>query len=82
MAIHNDLLEAYRGVYEEDFERDWENKLPDVGTLSLDGYVTMRIAFRITEHTAKERLDVYLQWNGIIGYTGRIWEISQGEFQS
>jgi hypothetical protein len=80
--IHNDLREAYLGTYEDDFDRDWTNNLPDVGELSRDDYVNMHIDGRIREHTAKERLDVYLTWNGILGWTGRIWDISQGEFES
>lgn len=80
--IHNDLIEAYEGTYEEDFIRDWENKLPDVGELSKEEYFNMRVGERIREHNAKERLDVYLTWNGILGWTHRIWSISQGEFES
>jgi len=64
--IHNDLREAYVGAYEDDFARDWENKLPDVGLLSLDDYVNMRVMKLIREHSAKERLDVYFTWNGIL----------------
>ena len=78
--IHNDLREAYFGTYEDLFEDDWNRKLPDVGELSLDDYINMRVGERVREHTAKERLDVYLTWNGILGWTHRIWSISQGEF--
>jgi hypothetical protein len=34
---------------------------------------------KIRKDTPKQRLDTYLQWNGILGWTNRIWELSQGE---
>lgn len=67
----NDLMEAYLGYYGED-----EN--PSV----TDPSVTDPRAWaeeKIKSHTPKERLEIYLEWNGILGYTSRIWEISQGE---
>ncbi len=82
MAIHNDLVEAYEGIYEDDFKFDFEQGIVGPTGLSKEQYVKVRVRHRIREHTPKERLDVYLQWNGILGYTSRIWAISQGEFES
>lgn len=56
--LSNQLLEAYRGVYD-----------------MLDEHEVLQ---RIFADSAKDRLAVYLQWNGIIGYTETIWMISQG----
>lgn len=65
----NDLMAAYGGTYErEDYPEAW-----------TDEQYRQAIADKIKSHTPKERLAVYLNWNGIIGYTGRIWEIAQGE---
>lgn len=64
MEISNDLREAYKGYYE-----DSHNNPPS------DRWVEETIA----THTPKERLDVYLTWNGIIGWTSRIFEIATGE---
>lgn len=72
--IANDLVEAYKGVYEDQITKDlgdlWEDQMARI--LWCHGM--------IVNHTPKERLETYLQWNGIFGYTGRIWDISQGEY--
>lgn len=36
---------------------------------------------KIQKDTIEERLNVFLEWNGIIGYTGMIYSISQGELR-
>jgi len=72
--ISNDLIEAYKGYYEDDEgRRFWSNGIFQE-TLYLEWVV-----LKIKSHSSKERLNVYLEWNGIIGYTSRIWEITQGE---
>ncbi|HEX9429604.1 MAG TPA: hypothetical protein VF944_04435 [Candidatus Bathyarchaeia archaeon] len=76
MAIHNDLVEAYKGFYEDEIARD-----EPVGG-EFYNLVDEWVEAKIRSHTPKERLEVYLEWNGIIGYTGRIWSIAQGEFES
>lgn len=65
--IANDLIEAYEGYYEDECTPTGE--LPNAEA----------VLNRILSHSPKERLEVYLEWNGILGYTDRIWEISQGE---
>lgn len=55
--IPNDLLEAYKGFYEESYD------VPDP------------IAKLISD-SPLERLDVYCIWNGIFGYSRRLYEIA------
>jgi len=76
--IANDLIEAYKGYYEDELERDHSREWPN-GPVTLETYTFNWVDVKIRSHTSKERLEVYLHWNGIIGYTNRIWEITQGE---
>lgn len=69
MRIGNDLIEAYKGSYERE---DYPETMTDIEYDQV-------IYDKINGHTPKERLAVYLNWNGIIGWTDRIWELSQGE---
>lgn len=66
----NDLIEAFRGYYESEWAL-----LKDQSEENIRFHIEMTIAMK----TCKERLEIYLEWNGIIGYTSRIWEITQGE---
>lgn len=72
--IHNDLIEAYIGLYEDEFIGD--------AALSTRESQVAWASDKIRRDPPKERLAVYLQWNGIIGYTGRIYDIATGEFES
>ena len=67
MAISKDLLEAYKGYYETDLEL----------SLKLNGYKDIEDMIR--SHSPQRRLEVYLEWNGIIGYANRAFEIATGE---
>ena len=68
--IHNDLIKAYEGYYDDSLKKE----------LEYEGYKDVEEMIRA--HSPKKRLEVYLEWNGILGWTGRIWDISQGEFES
>lgn len=68
--ISNDLIEAYKGYYEDEIR---QSSYPTLGDY------LQAIATKIQQHSPKERLEIYLEWNGILGYTSRIWEITQGE---
>lgn len=72
--ISNDLIEAYKGYYEREYEFEWDENIPE-----LDEPYTEWCKNKIQGDSPKERLEVYLEWNGILGYTNRIWEIAQGE---
>lgn len=65
MKIGNDLMEAYKGIYETQRELD------------IDGYKDHEDAIRT--HSPKRRLETYLEWNGMGSWSSRIWELSQGE---
>lgn len=72
MRIGDDLIKAYQGYYENQHSPD--------GRSWFHGEPTREEAIEmIKAQSPKERLEVYLHWNGIIGWTNRIWEISQGE---
>lgn len=89
MQIRNDLLKAYKGYYETEIEREYKPAYADYcqqavkdGLLEVptfDHWVTFGIKRKIEQHTPKERLEVYLEWNGIIGYANRAFEIATGE---
>ena len=74
--ISNDLIEAYKGYYEDEIEHD---RKTHSAPCSPGEYPTYWAKCKIQSHTPKERLEVYLTWNGIIGYTNRIYEIATGE---
>lgn len=85
--ISNDLIEAYIGFYEDNYEVqneykqfvNVEGKGGELAAQDFDSWLAEWIARKIKSHSPKERLEVYLTWNGIIGYTNRIWSITQGE---
>lgn len=79
--IHNDLFAAYAGYYEDDIAREIPRG-PGPLTPADDLAQIKWVEAKIRSHTPKKRLEVYLHWNGIIGWTGRIWDITQGEFES
>lgn len=72
--ICNDLIEAYKGFYEDELIS--KERIP---TDQENAAFEVKMIERIRSNSPKERLDTYLQWNGIIGWTNRIWELSQGE---
>lgn len=61
--IRNDLIEAYKGIFEDRME------YPD------DNAVHMHIL----NSTPLERLEVYCEWNGIIGYASSLYDIATGK---
>lgn len=70
MSIGNDLIEAYKGYYED----EWALLISQE-----ESFVLERIRETILHDTPKKRLEVYLEWNGILGYTNRIYELATGE---
>ncbi len=80
MNIGNDLIKAYMGVHEDELQHlhkvKFENS-PEVQ--DFDQWAEPIVKNMINQASPKDRLDTYLQWNGILGWTNRIWELSQGE---
>lgn len=68
MSIGNDLIEAYMGYYENEWHADTPEDVRREGVIKT-----------IIDSTPKQRLEVYLEWNGILGYTNRIYELATGE---
>lgn len=57
------LIDAYMGYYEDILVNVTEPNIIEL----------------IQAHDPKQRLAVYLQWNGIIGWTDSIWSVAHTE---
>lgn len=88
--LHGGLVEAYKNYYEvelqQEYERVSDEKADDLTiseqelqNLDFDRFVERRVREIICEHTPKQRLEVYLEWNGILGYTESIFAFARGE---
>lgn len=64
-----DLIEAYKGYYEDNWDTKRTAGEPTRGWC-ID---------KIKADTPRERLEVYCHWNGIIGFSSRLFEIATGE---
>lgn len=84
----NALIEAYKGYYEDELRAlHAEIFAAEEVTQDFDQWAEREVLFgspngpcSILGDTPKERLEIYLQWQGIIGFTETIWAIAQGEF--
>jgi hypothetical protein len=65
----NYLIEAYEGYYEDEMAADLTAPMEEPSD------VRAWVENKIKEHSTKERLAVYLEWNGILGYTGIIYDL-------
>lgn len=77
--IRADLIEAYRGVYEQelvDAHRVTFYNSPE--TQDFNQWAEGKIPAMIQAATPRERLDTFLQWNGILGFTSAIFNIANG----
>lgn len=83
LKIGNDLIEAYKGYYEQEIDQDFPYHLAPRSRLEGGQYSEQFqkewAIKKIRSHSPKERLEVYLEWNGILGYTSRIYELATGE---
>ncbi len=89
--FHGGMIEAFKGYFEENWEtrRDYEayvekeSKSGELVLLSFDGWYDGYIQTLIALASNKERLRVYLEWNGILGYTESIFDIATngGEYE-
>jgi len=78
--IARDLIEAYCG-YHEDLLR-WKHKAEfanEPATQDFDQWADSEARRMIRADDARTRLGVWLEWNGILGYTARAFAIAQGE---
>lgn len=81
--MRNDLLQAYIGVHEDKRETRecYETHARIRNALGLRPlpfpfWFGDYCKHLINEATPRERLETYLEWNGIIGYTQAIFEIA------
>lgn len=84
MHIPHYLLEAYVGYFEEDREmfqryeahKD-QRKALGLAALTYDDWRIEYCRAIILEHTPRQRLNIYLEWNGILGFASQIWTICE-----
>lgn len=81
--MRNDLLQAYIGVLEDDREtreryasHEEQRKAVGLRPLPFSFWLGDYCKAKIMEATRLERLKVYLEWNGIIGFTPAIFAIA------
>lgn len=83
MAIHNDLIQAYQGYYEDDWMDEFSRSKDGAGNFAITykEWLAKRTDEWIRRDSPRDRLRIYCEWNGILGYDNRIWEIAQGSFE-
>ena len=83
MAIYDGLIEAYKGYYEDEWQDEFSRSPDGAGNFAMtyQQWLTKKTEETIKADTPKRRLEIYLEWNGILGYTEIIWDLSQGEFE-
>lgn len=71
--FRNDLVEVYRGFYENEIALAYRGRglINNWKAFEMDW-----IERKIGSHSNEERLGVYLEWNGIIGYDSAIYDIA------
>ena len=86
--IRNDLIEAYKGYYEDDREatsayieyvKDATNKNFMAEVKSLNEWLTEWVQQKILTDQPAERLERYCEWNGILGYSTTLFDIATGK---
>lgn len=79
MTIHGGLMEAYLGYYEDDFSAEF----PGVAKsgLTFEEWNKAQADKKIRADSPKRRLEIYLEWNGILGYANTVYEIATGTFE-
>lgn len=78
--IGYDLIEAYVGYHEDEWMEELRSEIGDkpITDDEVKLWMKNKATQKILNHTPKRRLEVYLEWNGIIGYVGRIFELATG----
>jgi hypothetical protein len=78
--IHGGLIEAYNGYYEDErvVQQD-DGSFKEVAAFSKEEWNTW-IQWKIIHDSPLERLERYLEWNGIQGYTETVYNIAMGKF--
>lgn len=85
LNIRPDLIEAYIGINERELRKEFDQHVKAElakGTETVFNYpqwVDAEARRALVILAPKTRLSIYLEWNGILGYTQAIWDISQGK---
>lgn len=71
------LIEAYEGYYDDDMQDEFSRSPTGAGDFSVTYKEWSRewVLAKIHEHTPREQLKVYLEWNGILGWQSKIENI-------
>lgn len=86
MAIHDGLRQAYEGYYEDDSEprreydaafAEWRSR-GDEAVETYDGWLRTWCEARIRSETPKQHLEIYCHWNGLIGWSGVLYDLAHG----
>lgn len=78
--ISEDLIGAYLGYYEDDYSRllSYATGGVDLDAEAEKSWLRNRAIQNIINDSPKDRLMVYMEWNGIFGYDGRVYELATG----
>lgn len=68
-AVPHYLIEAYEGYYEDEMAKDLTHVIEE------PEHSREWVLRKMWNHTSKERLEIYLHWNGIIGWTDQILKV-------
>jgi hypothetical protein len=87
--MRNGLIEAYKGYYEKELERDqratYDEYVKDEGcngefaVETFESWVEGHVRAMIENDTPKRRLEIYCEWNGILSYSDTLYAIATGE---
>lgn len=73
VLYHNGLMNAYKGKYEDEIIAEWNGALDDDGGRAFEHDWVIQ---KIGSHSNLERLEVYCEWNGIIGYASTLYHMA------
>lgn len=76
--IRNDLIEAYKGYYEDDRDALASAKAFHGVDIITDAQFGEWVKLKIISDTPAERLERYYEWNDIIGYASSLYDIATG----
>lgn len=76
-AVMSALIEAYLGVHEGDLRKAHaEAHKGAFDVQAYDQWTRSRVIWQIAHDDNRTRLETYLLWNGIIGFTSTIFAIA------
>lgn len=81
IQFHNGLVEAYIGHYEDEITEGYLAYLaalgPDPDAVEAEGGFAHSFAVKkIQSHSNLERMEIYCEWNGIIGYASTLYHMA------